>query len=289
LFQGLSVAGENIAKAIEEAKKAQDEQAGNQIIIDHALANGRITPEEHTKYLQGSAGQKNSIVAGLARNFAMDIEQQKLNAAKEAQTALSEERSQRAAALNWTPDAAAQQSARWTGNELVPVGPGKYALAPYGGGSGQDQVVTDPLTISGKAIPGIGVNRKTGQYVYYGGMQGGGVQVQTDPKTNLPYYIDQKGQPHFLTTNQVMAGNMMPSNAPAPSATPGFIARQLQSLFGGGASPTPAPAAAQAPVGVAPGYGAQLSEQDQQALAWARAHPKDSRATAILGKLGITQ
>jgi hypothetical protein len=289
LFAGLSGAGKGVTDALDKLNENRKLDAYNDTVVQHALANGQISQEDYDKYVGSSRTRKTGIVAGIAANFIEDYRRQELAAQEEQRKATSELRAQQAAAFNWAPDEAAKQAARWTNNELVQTGPGKFALAPYGG-SGQDQVVTDPLTISGQQIPGIGVNRKTGQYVYYGGMQGGGVQVQTDPKTNLPYYVDQKGTPHFLSTQQVMAGNMMPSNSPAPSATPGFISRQLQHLFGGGSSPTPTPSS---PVeaGVSPDAGsattptpaaAQPLPQDQaQAIKQAFKAGKISRADAI--------
>jgi hypothetical protein len=51
----------------------------------------------------------------------------------------------------------------------------------------------------------------------------------------------------------------------------------------------PPPAQTQPPTNMqlAPGYGQAISDEDQQALAWARANPDDPRAAAILKKLGI--
>jgi len=258
LFQGLASAGKSVADAMEELNKDRKLDSYNDLVIQHAYQAGQIGLEDYNKYIGSSRTQKTGIAAGIAANFVEDVKRQQLDAAKEAQTALAEERSQRAATFNWTPDEAAKAAAEATGNKLVQVGPGKVAVVPYGG-SGQDQVVTDPLTISGQTIPGIGVNRKTGQYVYFGGLQqGGGVQVHVDPKTNLPYYLDERGKPHFLTTQQVMAGNMLPQQGGTPPPAQGGgvgseINRILQSIFPSGmtgpfksASPTPAPSAAPA-------------------------------------------
>ena len=234
MYGGLSNLGEGAAKAVAEMRKAQEDESADNIIIEHAKQTGQLTPEQYTQFINGSRTQKNGIVAGLARNLAMILAQQK-QLADERELALRYRGLNRdiAAQFNWTPDEAAKQAARWTNNELVKTGPGRYTLAPYSG-NGQDQVVTDPLVISGQTIPGIGVNRKTGQYVYFGGMQGGGLQVELDPKTGTPFYRDAKGNPKPLSGQQIMAGQMLPSQIPAPTPqTGGGVSDILNNIFGG--------------------------------------------------------
>jgi hypothetical protein len=256
LFGGLSSLGKGVGDAIQEAQNQNKMESYNDSIVQHAYQNGQITLEDLTKYRQMSHTSKTGYAAGLAANFVEDMKREQLAAAREERQAQAQLHQQQAAAFNFQPTEETKALARATGNELLQTGPGKWAPVPYSG-SGQDEVVTDPLKINGNVIPGIGVNRKTGQYVYFGGLGGGGMDnTEIDPVTHAPFYRDPKGNKHFLTGQQVMAGQMLPQSdaTPTPAPAGGMTMQDIWDAIGsigatspadvqGGASPTPAPTA----------------------------------------------
>jgi hypothetical protein len=82
LYGGLSSLGQGIGSGISEGVKGfqqaqQDEQADN-LILGHALATNQITHDDWAKYMDMGRTQKNGVVAGLARNFAMDMQQKQI-------------------------------------------------------------------------------------------------------------------------------------------------------------------------------------------------------------------
>jgi hypothetical protein len=250
LFSGLSSAGQGIGEAIQKAQEQSKLESYNDSIVQHAYQSGQLDLEDLTKYRQMGHTQKTGYAASLAANFAEDMKRQQLAAAQEERAAQAQLRQQQAAAFNFTPPSDAFASAEATGNKLIQTGPGKYTLTPYGGG-GQDEVQTDPLKVGGKVIPGIGVNRKTGQYVYFPQDIGGGVKIEVEPRTGVPFYRDLKGNPKPLTGQQIMSGQMLPADpstqAPAPSPTPppdGNSGPSIDDIMGMIGSPRPAPAAA---------------------------------------------
>lgn len=297
LFQGLSGLGEGISKAIENAQNQSKMESYNDSIVQHAYQAGQVDLDQLTKYRQMGHTQKTGFAASLAANFAEDLKREQLAAARESRQGLAEQRSaeaqlrqQQAAAFNWTPDEAAKQAARWAGNELVQTGPGKFTPVAYGGG-GQDEVQTDPLKVAGNVIPGIGVNRKTGQYVYFPQDVGGGVKIEVEPRTGVPFYRDLKGNPKPLTGQQIMGGQMLPpaatptptpdqgqnwlqkalisagiGSAPAPSVTPAAVGASGNDVTGA------PPAAMGAPVQTAQGVGSQATPTEQEAIAYLQAH-----------------
>jgi hypothetical protein len=249
IFQGLSNLGKGVGDAIEAAQNQNKMESYNDSIVQHAYQNGQITLEDLTKYRQMSHTSKTGYAAGLAANFAEDMKREQLAAAREERQAQAQLHQQQAAAFNFQPSDEQKALARATGNELIQTGPGKWTATPYDAGNGQDAVVTDPLTINGQTIPGIGVNRKTGQYVYFGGLAGGGIDnTAIDPVTHAPFYRDPKGNKHFLTGQQVMAGQMMPQ--PDTTATPppagGMTMQDIWNAIGsiGATSPADVPGAA---------------------------------------------
>lgn len=280
LFQGLASAGQGVGKGVADALDKIDQNrkldSYNDEVVQHSFNAGQISHEDYDKYLGSSRTQKTGIAAGIAANFIEDVKREQLNSLQEQRQAQAEETRQKAAAFNFTPQIVNlpssfdQQGVPYA----QPVNPSDQVLRPGvqmiekrkgvwepadAGGSGQDPVVTDPVVINGVTIPGIGSNRKTGQYLYYGT---GSQNVQIDEKTGLPFWVDRKGDRHFLSTQQVMAGNMMPSTSgtPPPAApSGGGINDILNNIFGafggtwdGGGPPptaTPAPSAAPAPSG----------------------------------------
>jgi hypothetical protein len=228
LYGGLSNLGKGVSGGIADAMQKFDEnrrlESYNDTVVQHALNAGQITHEDFDKYRGMSRTQKTGFAAGIAANFLQDYKQEQLASSREQRLATAEERRQRAAALSWTPDEAAREAARWTNNELIQVGPGRFQPVPYGetaGAEGEPQVrpLTDPST--GKAIPGFGIVTKPGskqfQVVPFAT---GGVQIEMDPQTGTPFYRDIKGNPHPLTGQQIMAGQMMPNAAGAAPEQP---------------------------------------------------------------------
>jgi hypothetical protein len=282
LFQGLSGAGQGIGEAIQKAQEQSKLESYNDSIVQHAYQSGQLDLEQLTKYRQMGHTQKTGYAASLAANFAEDMKRQQLAAMQEQRQAQAELRQQQAAAFSWTPDEAARQAARLTGNELVPTGPGKYTLAPYGGSdqdwkpSGSAMFVTDP---SGNVV-GRQIQTGPNQSQFLPGT--GGLTVKQDPKTKSLFYLEgSKWKP--LKGQDIMAGQMVPEEAtpsptPAPSGggmTVGDILNAIGSIgatspadIPGGAAQSPAPAAAavaSAPVATATGN--DVTDKRQQAIA----------------------
>src|SRR5262245_29981154 len=92
IMQGAQNLSEGLVKGMEEWRKAQQEQAGNDIIIDYAMKNNLLSPEEHTKFIQGNSNVKSGIVAGLVRSFALDVQRQQMEGLKEQREAMAETR-----------------------------------------------------------------------------------------------------------------------------------------------------------------------------------------------------
>lgn len=320
LYGGLSSFGSSVGQGIAEAaaqlRKDQEAKGADDIILQYAKANQMLPPEAESKYLTGNISTKNGIVAGLVRKFALDMQQQQLKSLQEERAAQSQERLQKAAAFNFTPrmvtlpsptDAQGfpfaqpvnqAQAVPRPGVQLVETQKGKFEVAP--GAEGADSVpqvepFVDPTT--GQPVPGWGIARMKGskqfQVVPFGSQ--GGVQIELDPQTGIPFYRDNKGNPHPLNTQQIMSGKMLappPPQAQSGSNTMNAIKSAwdaIGSIGGGDVTPTPAPVATPGQVSVAPTYGVRLSDQDQQALAWAKSNPKDPRSAKILAKLGLTQ
>jgi len=93
---------ENIIKAMDEWKKAKQDEAANQMIVNYAMntkdeqGNPLMSPEEHTKFLQGNANAKSGMIAGLVRRFALDTQRQQTLALQEQRQATAELRKQQA-------------------------------------------------------------------------------------------------------------------------------------------------------------------------------------------------
>jgi hypothetical protein len=108
-----------------------------------------------------------------------------------------------------------------------------------------------------------------------------------DPNTGL--WIGEDGKP-LSEGLQTLIGDLETERAKAQQPQPTPAPSIWSKIFGGGtpsATPTPGPSATPGQIQVVQGAGNALTPQDQEALAWARNHPDDPRADAILAKLGI--
>jgi hypothetical protein len=287
MFQGLSNLGQGIGKGIEQMQEAQQNEAADN--------------------LNGSRTQKNGVVAGLARNFAMDMQQQSMQAKQQEMQALveqrqaaAEQRRQQTAAFNWTPDEAARQTARWTGNELVQTGPGKFQPVPYGdtGGAAGAVTATRLKDEKGRELPFVSVTKPgSNAFQILPDFTGGAIQLD---ENGVPYKVGPKGVKVPLTSQEASAmmqmGIKLPGqqtgdvpDAPSGASDVTKILNYIMGAFGGGGIGGPTRSATPTPTMTPEARGPQLAPQDQQALAWARANPGDPRAAAILRKLGITQ
>lgn len=120
-----------------------------------------------------------------------------------------------------------------------------------------DPVVTDPLVVDGKPIPGIGTNRKTGQYVYFGqNGQGGdnGTHITFDQKTGVPGYPDNKGTWKPLKIEDIQAAQSY-RDSQQKAQQPGMSMgnNPIVNYFRGGAPGQPAQAPQGAPAPPKPG------------------------------------
>lgn len=271
LMQGLTNAGEGIAKAI-QANQEQDKTAAyNDMIVQHALNNGEINLEDFTKYKAMGHSAKTGFAASIAANFVEDLKREQMQGLREQRQAQAELRKQQAAAFGWKPDQSAIDAARWTGNELVQTGPGKFQPVPYGDTTGGDlgnpQIMPFNNPITGQPVPGFGIVRQPGgkqfQVVQFGSDE---PVVQVD-ENGVPYLKGPKGVKVPLNVQQLGAlrmqgvdipGMRKPATAPADtgpsipariwnaiqSANPGATNRVREMNLGKpGATSTPAPAA----------------------------------------------
>jgi hypothetical protein len=304
LFEGLSGLGKSVGSAIQtahsELEDQQKKEAYNDAIVNHALQNKQITLEDYTKYRKMGDNQKTGFAAGLAANFMEDFRNEQLKAMQESRAASAELRRQQADALSFEPSEENKALARSMGNELIQTAPGKWQVVPYGG-SGQDEVQTDPLKVGDKVIPGIGVNRKTGQYVYFPQDVGNGVKIEVDPQTGTPFYRDIKGNPHPLTGQQIMAGQIMPNQPGAATAQPqqqggGMLDSIINGIFNsvGGVSPfdssgsgQPSPTPAQTPDAQAPIAAATGNEVTAPAPVVAQPSGQKVKVKSPDGRVGL--
>jgi hypothetical protein len=303
LYGGLSGLGKGIGDAFQKVQQAQADETADSLIVKHALDTGQLTADQYADFKNGSRAQKNGIVAGLARNFAMDLAQQNLETQKatraaqeESRLASAELRRQQAAAFNWTPDEAAKQVARWAGTELVQVGPGKFQPVPYGDVAGSDQPVSARRLKddAGRSLPYVAISKP------------GSNAFQIRPDLPGGFEIDPSGLTNEIGTRDannvwrpVKASDKMfierKDQPPPPAPQPSILSRAYQAVFGGGtpATPTPTPSATLTatpnPLGVADSYGVTLGPQDQQALAWARSNPGDADTTARAQAVKVLQ
>lgn len=259
-------AGQGLLAPIAELmrKNEQDQQDGAQAdaLVSWAVQNGAMSPEEHQQYINAPLQKKKGIVGALTINWARS-QQAKQDQFRQQQ--LDQQMQIARMPYDYAPSDEDMARARATGGELLPSGRGQYHFAPYpdSGSTGPIEVDAFKDPITKQPVPGMGIVRKTGQIGYFGALlgAGGGVPIETDPKTGMQFYRDAKGNPKPLDPTKVMQSQLtQPEQPTAPAATP--------------APRAPQPTAAMTP-------------QDMQALAWAQANPNDPRSAAILKKLGI--
>ena len=280
LASGIGKLGEGISGGIstgfEQARKAQEEQSANQLIIDYAIKNNLITPEQHTQYLNGSASTKNGVVAGLTRTLAMDMQRKNAEDQRREQLARTNLLTAQAASKFAGPD-----SREGTPQPLtLPDGtviPGHYYVP------GARRVISTQ--------PQLPLGAELGEFVWNGKQlvkkpsadaQGPEARfMEVARRSNLDNILRQIGE----VQGEISTGNQRPG----PDWLPGFTtpySDQLRKLEARRNALTDAPATAAAPSGPA-GEQTTLSPQDQQALTWARSNSDDPRAAKVLARLGL--
>ncbi|SRR5581483_1888312 len=251
LAQGLGALGQGLAAGIEKAQQAEQDEAADNLIMSHALQTGQITPDQYAQFKGMSRTQKNGIVAGLARTFAMDMQQKQMQALEEQRLAQAQLRQQQAAGLQWTPDEAAKQAARWTGSELIQVGPGKWTVVPYGdaGTATGPPVVQRLKTPEGKPIGFVAVTQPGSKQLQIL-PEPGARMLEQDEQTGLIGFRDRSGfhpLPESLQTlvqsQRARADKQKQQQQQQQQQTGGIrgiLQRAYQSIMGG-ASPTATP------------------------------------------------
>lgn len=242
LYQGITSASEDIAKnatkALADYEKAKQQQrVGDMTMelgsktINPATGEPYISTDELNKYTRGSHAQRQDFVTAKMGLFAQQLLDQKAadehnvaqahaayyNAATgkpgdlEAHQAIEDEYRNRALQQQW-------DIANLKNNSVGDNNP----------------VITDPLKINDKEIPGIGVNRKTGAYVYFG--ESG---MERDPNTGALGIRDTRGNFKPITaeqTNAMVAQKALhigelstaapTASTPTPTPTPVKVATQ---------------------------------------------------------------
>jgi hypothetical protein len=261
IFSALSGLGQDVSKAMDERKKIAQTGAYNDFIMQAARDRGQVTEDEYNRYLTASANQKTGIAAGHAAQIAADLHESL------AKSQITENQAQAAAAqahagyfqgltsnLGQDPMQGQVVYHPTTGEPIGIYGPsGQVQYFPaQATEKGNEPVITDSLKIDGREIPGIGTNRKTGQYVYYGDSG-----IIRDDKTGALGTRDTRGNFKPLSAQQITAMDMDPNNPLRQTTTPQEKS-SWQKLFGGGNAPaaanggspnvsqTPPPAAAPA-------------------------------------------
>lgn len=276
--RGISGLGEGFARMISENQKAKKEHAGDQAVIDYAVKHQMLTPEEHTKYLNGSRSQKNDIVAGFTRTFAMDIQRQ--NAV--------DQRREQLARTNLLTAGAASKFAGPDSREGAP----QPLVLPDG------SVVPDRFYVPGarqviSTQPQLPLGTELGEFVWNGkqlvkkssaGAQSRGAQFTEDVRRfNLDDILRQIGDvqgeiaagnvrsgPDWLPLGETYGSKVERLQAQRDALTPSLD--EIHDLIRDAKPATPAP---------------KLSALDQQALIWARSNSDDPRAAKVLARLGL--
>jgi hypothetical protein len=230
---------DDLEKLRREREQMAKEDQYNDMVVSHAYQNGQVSEDELNKYNAMSHSKKTGFAAGIAANIVSDWKQQSQQteiAQRQAQTQLAQAQLNQTGPFAPDPDQVAIQRAQAA--HLAAQTQLAQAQAQNLQSGGDEPVVTDPLKINDKDIPGIGVNRKTGQYVYFG--ESG---IERDPKTGALGTRDTKGNFKPMSAQQITGMAMDPNNpvqqSPTSTPTPGI----LQRMFGGGGSASPAPSA----------------------------------------------
>lgn len=216
LYKGIASLGENFAKAVEERKKREEEERLTNTIVTSAHANGDIGQEDLDKFSQMSAKQKKDYAFGLAATIHDKWQrraQQSELAAQAARTAALKQQMQEA---NYVPSWEDQQRARATGNELLPMGKGRYAPVPYPDPAKTSadfkvEKFVDPNT--GKPVPGLSIVHGPGNQFQVVATPGEGPAVETDPQTGIQFYRGPKGERKPLSAQQALTGPLNKATA----------------------------------------------------------------------------
>jgi hypothetical protein len=267
MARGLAQAGQNLGQGILAGymgiQEAQKQEQADELILQHALQSGQIKPEQYAEFKDMSRTKKNGVVAGLARNFAQDVQQKQTEslveqreasiAARQAQTELLPEQikalvAQREASAEQAKSLAEQRTRGgayantpiWvTGPDGKPVQAGVYG--PEGtphffpGTGGAAGVTKGGKPVISKELPGYNVLYQEGT---------GGFQVvpeiapsdsvwQYDAQGNM-FRVNRHGERIPATQNDIIASRLGKVLGDKPD---------LGGETGGGAAAPAAPAA----------------------------------------------
>jgi hypothetical protein len=236
LYQGITSASEDIAKnatkALADYEKAKQQQrVGDMTMelgsktINPATGEPYISTDELNKYTRGNHAQKQDFVTAKMGLFAQQLLDQK--AADEHNVAQAHAAYYNAATVK-PGDLEAHQAIEDEYRNRALQQQWDIVNLKNNGGEDNNPVITDPLKINDKEIPGIGVNRKTGQYVYFGESA-----MERDPKTGALGVRDTRGNFKPITaeqTNAMVAQKALHigelSSTPTPTPTPVKVTTQ---------------------------------------------------------------
>lgn len=260
ILQGLAGGGENIANGItdmiKKQKQSDAEMAGSMIHFNTLRQAGLLSPEEITDFNNGNSNKRNAIVMAavprLAEKFQTDKERQQAE-----QHRLNRELQLQIANMHYGPDGSSQSMFKPDDATSQAMQAAGYTFAP--------------------------TSNKAGRWI--------------NTQGNKPD-LDENGNPVFSPDGSayLSGGKVRPLTPTMDAARKDWLKKQEDAKAAAGphwydrfipdalkskAAPTPTPSIE----AVAPA--AQLSTQDQQALAWAQANASDPRAAAILKKLGV--
>jgi hypothetical protein len=277
LASGIGNLGEGLAKGIgtgwESYQRAKEEQSANDIIIDYAVKNNLITPEEHTKYLEGSKSQKNGVVAGLTRTYAMDMQRQNAEAQRREMLARTNRLISEAAPFMPTIKTVEDPA---TGGKVSVLTTSPHSIMPVPGTSRQPDAVVqqDGFFWDGKKW----VQKRAG-----GPLDLLEAVEKQNQKSNMKKILEEiaeaQGQidagnvrsgPDWLPLGETYESKVKRLRAQRDALTPSLD--EIHDLIRDAKPATPAP---------------NLSTVDQQALSWARSNSHDPRASKILARLGL--
>lgn len=208
IAQGISSLGQNVGQSIfkikEDLDKAKEDKAADDILFGLAQQQNMLNPEEQARYLSGDTKERNGIIAGTLRKFALNFQQQQLESLQEQRAAnadyrrmqmqmfplqqqsLIDERKQRMAlageredelfrkkaATTWTPTKEDEARAAAAGHAYTYDPVKGYQITPITGGGDAETI---PFTDASGKVTKVSVRSGLGQNLL----------AQTNPELSL--------------------------------------------------------------------------------------------------------
>lgn len=321
---GLAGLGDGISRGIEDYRRKKKDKEAEEAAVSWLQKNGQAmgleaTDEGELKAAVKAAGgglQAIQLISGLeAQKRQREMQQQQMQVTAAQLQDLQSRRSDRLRSAGAARLAAGGPATGEQLGALVQGGARFEDLAPAEAGGSPDALVADYLRRSGDiggagdlatAYSRLGVlgAKERGPYAvdFGNGMRGvvangnfildprlrqdpekpvtreidvGGQKMTVGPGDK---YFDKDGKPVNFGTERAPSPPPFELKTTDPELYEAMKAEYLDYRARRGSAPAPAAAAAGAP---------GLSDQDEQALAWANAHPKDPRAAQIKQRLGV--